>query len=127
MEANELTIIIDRPVEEVFLYTIDPANTPTWVASIAEEKTSEWPVKLGTIYENQNNSGIWSKFKVTGFEANKLFAIENFNGEFGVEYVFSREAGEKTKLVYKELVKVGELEKPLTQEEFEKLKIAIES
>lgn len=126
MKVNELTVLIDRPIDEVFLFSVDPANTPIWVGSIVEEKTNEWPIKLGTVYENQNQAGEWSKYKVVSFDKNKLFKLESSDGTYCVEYTYSIAGDNKTKLVYRELVKEGELDKPFTQRELDLLKEAIE-
>ncbi len=122
MKENVLTVIVNRPVEEVFNFATDPANTHKWVETIQEEKIDEWPIKLGTLYKNQNKSGIWSEYRVTKFESNKIFVLENLNGEYSVEYTFTPLDNERTKLIYRELVVNGELEQPFTQKELNRLK-----
>ena len=48
---QEHTVVIDRPVEEVFAFVTDPNNDPLWHASTLEaEQTSEGAVEVGTTY-----------------------------------------------------------------------------
>lgn len=54
MKKNKLRIRINKPISEVFVSVLNPKNTPLWIDSIVEEKTNEWPVRVGTIYRNQN-------------------------------------------------------------------------
>ncbi|MEI7563640.1 MAG: hypothetical protein WCJ39_08670 [bacterium] len=52
MKENKLTIIINKPINEVFEFSTNPKNTHLWVDSIKEEITNEYPPKMGTIYKN---------------------------------------------------------------------------
>jgi uncharacterized protein YndB with AHSA1/START domain len=48
---QEHSVVIDRPVEEVFAFVTDPNNDPLWHASTLEaEQTSEGAVEVGTTY-----------------------------------------------------------------------------
>jgi uncharacterized membrane protein len=50
-ERVEHSVVIDRPVEEVFAYVTDANNDPLWQSSILEsEQTSEGVVGVGTTY-----------------------------------------------------------------------------
>jgi len=46
------TVLIDRPLEEVFDYLADSRNEPRWLPGAERvEKTSDGPVGLGTTFE----------------------------------------------------------------------------
>ena len=57
MKKNTLIIEIKKPVDVVFDFTINPKNTPKWIPSVLEEKTSERTVKVGTVYYQKNDDG----------------------------------------------------------------------
>lgn len=48
MERVEVSVHVDRPVEEVFAYMGDPANAPEWNSSIESAAPSESPLRVGT-------------------------------------------------------------------------------
>ena len=52
MKENRLTIFIDKPIEEVFKYSLESDNVPKWITSIKQEIPLERPVKLGTELKN---------------------------------------------------------------------------
>jgi hypothetical protein len=93
---------------------------------MAEEQTSEWPVKLGTKYQNRGASGDWSKYTVTKFKENQLFELSEVNGSYHVEYIFTPKGSNATELCYTEWVETGEPENPLSMEALNKLKELIE-
>ena len=68
MKNNRLVVKINKPSSEVFAFYIDPENTPLWVDSIIAEQTNEWPIKIGTVYRNQNKFGEWSEYTVTNLK-----------------------------------------------------------
>jgi uncharacterized protein YndB with AHSA1/START domain len=50
---QEHTVVIKRPVEEVFAFVTDPNNDPLWQMTIlGTEQTSEGPVDVGTTLRN---------------------------------------------------------------------------
>lgn len=99
MKTITQSIVISRPVEEVFAFTIDPANTPKWVDSVIEECTKEWPVKLGTVYRSKSRSGEWSELTLTVFEPNKAFVMRMTDGS-EVRYAFTKIDAASTQLDY---------------------------
>lgn len=121
LHTNTLKIKINRPVQDVFEFVIDPANTPKWIDFIKEEKTNEWPVKLGTIYKNQDNTGLWRDLEMTEFEPNKMFVMTNRETGYNVRYTL-RPLDEGSELEYFEWMDSGELDEPFTLEPLEKLK-----
>ena len=126
MKEKKLTILIDRPAEEVFKFTLNPENTPKWIDQIVKEETDETPSKLGTIYRNQRRDGHWNEYEMTAFEAGKMFVLSNKNGNYHVKYVFKPVSENSCELEYSEWVDKGQIEEPFTIEILQKLKSLIE-
>jgi hypothetical protein len=127
MKRNEHTVEINRSVHDVFEFTINPANTPKWISSIIKEKTSQWPIRIGTIYRNVGKIGDWTEYEVTKLKLNSIFELMQKDGNYHVKYVYKLVSDSKTRLTYIEWVKRGELNSPFTQETLNKLKLVMES
>jgi uncharacterized protein YndB with AHSA1/START domain len=124
MHENKITIIINKPIEEVFEFTTNPKNTPLWVPFIEEEIAETFPPKKGTEYKNRRGDS-WNISRVTEYETNKVFKLEN--DIFSVKYSYRKLKKDITELIYLESVKRGDLAKPFTKEILQKLKAIIES
>ncbi len=127
MNKNKLTIVIDRPIGEVFEFTINPKNTPLWISHIKIEESSEYPPKIKTVYRNRGEEDNWDKYEVIGLKANSLFTLQSSDKRYFVRYTYEKINDKKTKMEYFEWVKSGELDNPFTQKVLEKLKEVIES
>lgn len=53
----DLILIIERPVEDVFAYLIDPSTVPDWQPDIVKQtKITEGPTRVGTLFLNLRKS-----------------------------------------------------------------------
>jgi len=41
MKNKKIVIQINKPIDEVFSFTLNPKNTPLWVDSVVFEETNE--------------------------------------------------------------------------------------
>ncbi len=127
MKSNKLIVTINKPVHEVFAFTLNPENTPFYISSIVKEEVNEKPTKIGTIYRNQNKNSKWSEYTVTAYEKNKLFIFTSSDGNYSVKYSFKSISDNATEVEYYEQVGQGDLEEPFTAEILDKLKLILES
>ncbi len=127
MRENRISILINKSVNDVYRFTIDPINTPRWIENIKFEETDEWPIKIGTIYKNINTGDKESVYVVCAFQKNRLFELVSRNGGYHVRYIYKQIESDITEMVYYEWVDYGELEEPFTQSVLEKLKSVMES
>lgn len=127
-QISALQIRINKPVEETFEFVTNPKNTPAWIDAIEQEETSEWPIKVGTVYRNANKEGVWSEYVVSMLDdrKDKMFCLKQKDGGYSVKYNFEPTSEGGTKLTYTEWMKSGPLENPLKYEALEKLKEILE-
>ncbi|MGW7368289.1 SRPBCC family protein, partial [Streptomyces sp. NPDC054841] len=67
----EATVVIDRPVEEVFAFLADGENDPKFSPRVLEmRKTTDGPTAVGTVYR--------SRVKDAGMTTGREFRISEF-------------------------------------------------
>jgi uncharacterized protein YndB with AHSA1/START domain len=92
MASFENTVIIRRPVAEVFAFLADFENVPKWNYAIVEtRKVSAGPVGIGTTYHQTRSipSRSDESFEVTAFEPPRRLEIQGQIGPFRarIDYV----------------------------------------
>ncbi len=127
MQENKITIIINKPIEEVFEFTTNPKNTHLWIPSISEEVAEEYPPKIGTQYKNRGDNSDWDFYKVVDFQENKIFTLTDLDGNYHVRYTYCKLSDSQTEMEYFEWMENGELSNPFTEDIIQKLKSVMES
>lgn len=126
MKENKLTIFINKPVKEVFEYSLESNNVPKWINSIKEEIPEERPVKLGTKLRNIGvDSQEWNKYEVIDFHPPRTFTLKKLNGDYFVKYTCT-EKDNDTEFEYFEWAEYGELDGLMEMSALELLKELIE-
>ncbi len=105
---------------------MDPKNTPKWVNSIVREETNEWPVKVGTIYRNQNTKGEWAEYKVVVITST-MFEFVSTSSTYHVQYTVKSLTPDTAELEYFEWMEEGDIPEPFTLASLQKLKSILES
>ena len=126
MKNNRINIIVYKPVNVVFDFTITPDNTPKWIRHVCVEETNEWPVKIGTVYRNKGKAGSWSKYIVENIKDNELFELADSDSGYHVRCTYTPIDSGTTKMEYYEWVDEGDLKEPFTPEILDELRKAIE-
>jgi hypothetical protein len=84
MITDERSIVIDRPLEEVFAFVTDPHNNALWCGWFIEsEVTSNGPIGVGTTFRNVATflgKRIEADAVVTSWEPNRRSCIRTTSG-----------------------------------------------
>ena len=87
MKENRLTIFINKPVKDVFEYSLESSNVPKWINSVKEEIPLERPVRLGTKLKNIGvDTNTWNQYEMIDFQPPKTFTLKRLNGDYYVRY-----------------------------------------
>jgi uncharacterized protein YndB with AHSA1/START domain len=121
MLSIEKSIVINRPVEEVFAFVAQGENWSQWAAELVEtKKTSEGPLGVGTTYTHvaqMLGRRIENGYEVTEYEPNRKVSMKSTSGPVPAETsltVESVEGGTKLALtVAAEIAGVFKLAEPL--------------
>ncbi|PID33391.1 hypothetical protein CR969_01060 [Candidatus Saccharibacteria bacterium] len=124
---NSITITINKPIDEVFKFTTNPAKTHLWIPSIKKEVADNYPPAVGTIYKNCGEDGQWDTYKVTEFIDNQLFTLSDLENNYNVRYSYHPINDQQTEMTYFEWVNEGALSNPFTEDIIGNLKLVLES
>jgi uncharacterized protein YndB with AHSA1/START domain len=97
------TTTINKPVDQVYSFVVNPANHKLWQAGILEAKvTPEGPVAVGSVYHYTTEvmgRRMETLLQVSALEPNKTWAVKTAGVPRPVETVYSFEdTGGATKL-----------------------------
>lgn len=127
MKSNKLKIQINKPLHEVFLFTITPPNSTKWIPFVIKEETNEWPIKKRTVYKLTNEKGNISEVTVTDIKEDIYVEWISKENNYHCQYTFRSINKDITEFEYYEWVDKGELDEPFTFNTLQKLKLALES
>ncbi len=89
MNEFEIVTVIDRPVDEVFAFLVDPSKTADWTPGVTEARqTSEGPIGVGTtvlFIGRFLGRGFESPSEVMDFVPNQRFTAKSTSGPFQLE------------------------------------------
>jgi len=94
----DLSVMIKRPIEEVFAVMSDFENDPKWRSGIEVKKTSEGPIGVGTTYHSIVTAlgrRIEGEVEFTEYESNRRCATKTKSGPIPVDaqWTFKRVDG----------------------------------
>jgi uncharacterized membrane protein len=102
MTKIERSIVIDRPIDEVFEFTHDLAKSPLWQSTLVElEVLTEGPMRVGTRWREVRRflgKRIETVIELTEYEPNTHSAIRMVSGPIPLSGTFALEpAGDATR------------------------------
>jgi uncharacterized membrane protein len=141
MIQHEVTVHLNRPVEQVFAFLADYQNLQTWQSNLIEnEQLTKGPVRIGTRFREIRQTGPGQseiQAEITYFEPNKGFSTKTITGPQCTVSYSLRGEDHGTQLSYKFVMLTSgmmRLLEPLiasqirkgTDEDFQKLKHILE-
>jgi hypothetical protein len=127
MRSNKLVISINKPVHEIFSFTITPPNSKYWIPDIINEETNELPIKIGTIYKLTTKTGETFEVVVSKFDQDKLIEWTSKDQNFHCRYTYIPIDANTSKLEYFEWVDKEALDEPFSIMILKKLKSVVEN
>ena len=84
MPSAEVSVVIDRPVGEVFEFVSDPATAIRWISGVIESgQTSEGPMGVGTVCRTSRRflgRQIDSTWEITEYEPHTRYSFKSTSG-----------------------------------------------
>jgi uncharacterized membrane protein len=86
---NEISFVINRPIDEVFAFTTNQENQPKWQSRLLEmKKTSDGPIGVGTTWRSVVKflgRRIEGTTVITEYELNRTYGGRSTSGPFPVQ------------------------------------------
>ncbi len=113
MISHEVSVHLNRPVEQVFAFLADPGKLPMWQSNLIKtEQLTEGPLRLGSRFREVRmirNKAQEVQGEVTAFDPNKRLATQTVEKpRVSISYSFQPEDG-GTRLSYKFVMQTGGL------------------
>jgi uncharacterized protein YndB with AHSA1/START domain len=84
MAKIEASVMIDRPIEDVWKFTSDTSKIPKWITEVLElRQTSTGPLGVGATFEfreKMRNTSMTVSSRVTECEPNRRLSFEHLSG-----------------------------------------------
>jgi uncharacterized protein YndB with AHSA1/START domain len=125
MQENKLTVQINKPIKEVFAFTITPPNSTRWIPSIIREETNELPIRIGTIYTLQDKDSTSFEVIVVRIQQNEMIEFSKDNN-YHCRYTYKSLNNDTTELEYYEWQDTGDIAEPFGIQTLQKLKSVLE-
>lgn len=98
MAKVEVSVVINRPIEEVFAFAANIENNAQWQSGVLKAQvTSEGPIGVGTTYRYVTQllgRRIEADGEIIEYEPNKKYSFESTSGPFPIEGGLTCEAAE---------------------------------
>ncbi|HEU0291452.1 MAG TPA: SRPBCC family protein [Anaerolineales bacterium] len=90
MAKVETSIVINRPIEEVFAFLSNRENNPKWISEVTEvSKTSDAPVGVGTTWREIRkflSQRLENEYEYIEYEPNRKITTRSKSGPFPLEF-----------------------------------------
>ena len=129
MFSIERSVVVERPLSEVFAYVADPRNTPAWRPAVLEVTGAQPPIGEGSTFGEAVNFMGRKTFgmRVTAFEPDRRIVMVAESGppvRPTQTYTFAAVEGGGTRLIVRADVRTGgvfSLMQPLLRPQFGKI------
>jgi uncharacterized membrane protein len=89
------SVVIEKPVDEVFAFVVDMGNEAKWQSSVVEaELTSEGPMGAGSTGREVRmlmGRRVETSYRITEWDANRRYSLESTSGPISVQAAYTFE------------------------------------
>ena len=87
------SVVIEKPVDEVFAFVVDMGNEAKWQSSVVEaELTSEGPMGAGSTGREVRmlmGRRVETSYRITEWDANRRYSLESTSGPISVQAAYT--------------------------------------